>query len=368
MKVILRILGGLYLAALVLAWWFMRGDTGSSWPVTLFLFSPRWALALPLLVLWPITVWILPRFSFIYIVHAVLLVFPIMGATTGMRSETKDNSVPVLRILTCNVGGGDVNTPKLIAMLKFHRIDVVLLQECPNKISGPVFEELGWNHRQAANMAVGSPYDLSEIRVLTRQPKARYNAIAGVACDVRWSPKVETLTTGSFGVDAVGIGGEETIGEEAIGTESESAAKTKWVQVVGVHFPTFRPAFENARRFDGKAEETFLRLSKQYNGIVNQALQASQRHAAESEMPTLVAGDFNVPVDSDFYRRHWGDRQNALSLAGSGFNHTKFTRVHGIRIDHVVVDSDWRVLSAEVGQNLGGDHCPVIAELQCKSW
>ncbi|MCM2374828.1 endonuclease/exonuclease/phosphatase family protein [Aporhodopirellula aestuarii] len=338
MKIALRIIVGLYLVVLLVIWGIVLRDTGDSWPVTLFLFSPRWVVALPLLVLWPLTIWKSPKFSLLYFVHGVVIVIPIMGATLGLSTDRREESMPTFRMLTCNLGEGELNRPKLISLVKFHQVDVVLLQECRTVVSDPLFEELGWNHRQAANLAIGSPYELSEIRVLTRQPKSKFSAIAGVACDIHWKPSVGTSEAG------------------------------KWIQIVGVHFPTFRPAFERARKFDGGAEEAFLQLSERYNVIVDQTVQTSERYAEESGMSTLIAGDFNVPVDSDFYRRHWKTHQNALSLAGSGFNYTKYTRFHGIRIDHVLADSHWRVVSAQVGANLGGDHCPVIAELQCKSW
>ncbi len=338
MKTALRILAGLYLVVLLVVWGVMSRDVGGSWPLTLFLFSPRWVMALPLLVLLPLTVWKLRWFSLFYLVHVVVMVFPLWGATLGIDGERRDEALPAIRILTCNIGGGDTRVPQLISLIKFHRIDVVLLQECRTEISNPLFEELGWHHRQAANLAIGSPHDLGELRVLTRQPKSKFNAVAGIACDMDWRPGVKDASEGRL------------------------------VQLVGVHFPTFRPAFERARDFDGTASETFEKLRERYNVIVQRTVQASQAHALDSGMLTLVAGDFNVPVDSDFYRRHWSSQQNALSIAGSGLNHTKFTRFHGIRIDHVLADSQWEVVSAEVGPDLGGDHCPVIAELQCKSW
>src|SRR4029079_7248164 len=56
----------------------------------------------------------------------------------------------------------------------------------------------------------------------------------------------------------------------------------------------------------------------------------------------IVAGDFNMPVESAIYREHWGDLRNAFSVCGQGFGHTKLTSWFGIRIDHVLMDGHWR--------------------------
>ena len=55
------ILALLYLIGLLACWGLIRFDAYGWWPVTLFLFSPRWTVALPLLVLIPLTVAFRPR-------------------------------------------------------------------------------------------------------------------------------------------------------------------------------------------------------------------------------------------------------------------------------------------------------------------
>ena len=88
--------------------------------------------------------------------------------------------------------------------------------------------------------------------------------------------------------------------------------------------------------------------------------------AAESIGPVIVAGDFNMPVDSALYERYWSGLQNAFSIAGLGYGQTKFTRFYGIRIDHVLASREWQILTARVGPNLGGDHRPLVVDLQLK--
>ena len=78
----------------------------------------------------------------------------------------------------------------------------------------------------------------------------------------------------------------------------------------------------------------------------------------------VVAGDFNLPVESAIYRANWGDLRNAFSNCGRGFGHTKFTSLFGIRIDHVLTSDPWRCADARVLPSpYGGDHAPLVVDL-----
>ncbi len=88
--------------------------------------------------------------------------------------------------------------------------------------------------------------------------------------------------------------------------------------------------------------------------------------------PTVVAGDFNLPVESHLYRKFWGDLTNSLGETGTGLRWTWgfqpsiswLNWLHfGVRIDHILTSSGVRVSNAWVGPPMGSDHRPVIADL-----
>jgi vancomycin resistance protein VanJ len=83
---------------------------------------------------------------------------------------------------------------------------------------------------------------------------------------------------------------------------------------------------------------------------------------------TIIAGDFNTPIESPIYRHAWARYGNAFSQAGFGCGATvTFERRNfrfSARIDHVLFGPNWRCRAAWVGPELGSDHRPVIAELQ----
>src|SRR5439155_5647959 len=92
--------------------------------------------------------------------------------------------------------------------------------------------------------------------------------------------------------------------------------------------------------------------------------EAISPRAKETRGPVLLAGDFNLPVESAIYRRSWSSFSNAFSTAGLGWGHTKLTSWHGVRIDHVLAGPGWQFRRCWVGPDVGSDHRPLIAEAQ----
>ncbi len=331
----LRFSAIVYLAVLLVLWGFIYFDTGKLWPVTLFLFSPRWIVAFPLWVLVPLTLAFRTRLTYAYVLHGLIIVFPVMGYRMAWSRPDQLDAGRAMTVMTYNLGEGHIDTDELVGLTIRHGIDVLVLQECPASLSKPVFEKLGWAHRQESNIAIGSPSDLGEMQILDR-PAGQPWGIAAVCCELRF-PAAAPLAY--------------TVNKDPLGPAT--------VRIVAVHFPTFRPALEKARRFETTAGAAIDDLGVQYRAHV-----ASVREQVRSfRVPTVIAGDFNIPVESAYYRDYWSGFQNALSSVGTGLRHTKHTRFHGVRIDHVLADGNWEIGSAVVGPGLGGDHRPVIVNL-----
>jgi endonuclease/exonuclease/phosphatase family metal-dependent hydrolase len=174
------------------------------------------------------------------------------------------------------------------------------------------------------------------MQILVRQPPSQYNVIAAVCCELHLP-----------------------VGLSPVNTDDDDSPEPKTVRIVSVHLPTFRPAFEKGLAFDLDAGAAIDDRGIWYGDLAGRLLQ----QVKELDAPTVIAGDFNVPVESAFYRDYWSSYQNALSNVGAGLRYTKYTRLHGIRIDHVLTDGNWSIESAAVGPDLGGDHRPVIVDL-----
>lgn len=337
MKSTVRFCAVAYLIALVALWGCVVLHNGQLWPVTLFLLSPRWVVALPLVALVPLTLLFQPRLAVVYVLHGAIILFCLLGYRVAWPENTNVAHTVDLRILTCNLGGGSVDTRQLVALVKSHNVDVMMLQECPWDVSLPVFQELGWSHRQEDNIAIGSSFELGEIQVLARHSPEHYRAVVAVSCEARLSDSAQSDESGP-----------------------DHQAQPRTARLVSVHFPTFRPALEEGLRFNLEAGQAVRETATLYTQLAEQVRQQVNRPA----QPTVIAGDFNVPVESVYYRDYWTDYQNAFSKSGQGFGYTKFTRYHGVRIDHVLADHHWKVESATVGPDFGGDHRPVLVELE----
>jgi endonuclease/exonuclease/phosphatase (EEP) superfamily protein YafD len=293
------------------------------WFVTLWLFSPRWVAVLPMVLLLPLTLWFRPKMSWVYLVLALLICFPILGYELNNSGNVQIDGGRRLAVLTCNLGGGTVDLVQLADLIRQRDVGLVCLQECTAKNSEILFSSLGWNRRHKGNMAIGSIHPLGKVGVHAEYPKAHFFAKATIGCDV--------LIPGQRAFYAVSI-----------------------------HLPTFRPALEELRRFRLDAGPgAMAEMADKYRSIAKQAADSME----ELSTPVVIAGDFNVPTESVFYREFWDSKINAFSAAGTGLGHTKFTRWHGVRIDHILSDASWTPVHSEVCPDVGSDHHPVIAEL-----
>lgn len=354
-KFVMASLMWLYLLILLIAWGSIYFDTGHSWWVTLFLFSPRWVLGLPWLLLFPLTMLFDFRTARWYMLHLLILVVPIFGfcvPSFDFGEKAEDSGVQ-LRVMTCNVGEGPIRVAQLLALLKQEKIDVLLLQECNSQLYDELQHALDWSFRHDSKLVIASPRTLSDLIVVERRVFPHYSLAEMIAVQLPLQASPQSIGASAGQADE----------KEFASQLSPANAEPSEVRIVCAHFPTFRPAFEKARNFDASADEEYRIVADEYRHTAKQAYDGLQA----VQTPTLIAGDFNVPIESAFYRDYWSDYQNALSLKGWGLCYTKYTRMHGVRIDHLLADANWTVQSAKVGPDLGGDHRPVSVVLSLNS-
>ena len=86
----------------------------------------------------------------------------------------------------------------------------------------------------------------------------------------------------------------------------------------------------------------------------------------DSTVPVLVTGDFNLPVESTIFEKHWGHFTDAFEAVGNGFGFTKQEgRLLRVRIDHVLGNNAApKPVGIWLGPDLGSDHLPVVADFK----
>jgi vancomycin resistance protein VanJ len=129
------------------------------------------------------------------------------------------------------------------------------------------------------------------------------------------------------------------------------------ISITNLHLETPRKGFEGLMVRDVQR----LRLNTTLRDLESTL---ARRWVDAAHGPTIVAGDFNTPVESRIFQEHWGDLVDAFSRVGAGLGMTKYNGWIRIRIDHVLADRVWwRPVRARMGDDLGSDHRPLIVDL-----
>ncbi|HEX2187466.1 MAG TPA: endonuclease/exonuclease/phosphatase family protein, partial [Longimicrobiaceae bacterium] len=295
------------------------------WPATVYLFGPRWVVLLPLALLVPAAVLLRPRLLLPLLAALGVMLFPVMGLRTGWRALLPgEPAAQSLRIATLNAAGERWAAERLISRVEEWRAQVVVVQECTRPVAESFGRLAGWEWRRDGSLCL-----------LTRLP------VLGA----------ETMDRSHFDlVREAGVGGTGAAVRYTLGAPGGP------LRLVNVHLETPRRGLEGLFR---------NRVGRVGANSLSREIESRQvaRWAAEGAGPLVVAGDFNLPVESRIYRESWGGLANAFSRAGRGFGHTRYNGWIRVRIDHVLAGPGWRVDRAWVGPDVGSDHRPVVADL-----
>jgi endonuclease/exonuclease/phosphatase family metal-dependent hydrolase len=291
------------------------------WIATLVLFGPRWPWALPLAVLVPAAAVCRWRLLGLLAVVSVVLVFPLMGLCVPWAALVRPACRgPMVRVLSCNIHGHEVDPKALAAVVAAAEPDIVALQSWEPEYLPVVFPSRDWHVHEAGQLCLAS----------------RYPIRSGALLD-----DPEFNTTGS----AAGRYEVETPAGRVV--------------FVSLHLASPRDGLEEVIQSRGRRGGQLAansRLRRRQSAKIARWLDPTLA-------PLLLAGDFNTPPESTIYRQYWAHYANAFSSAGLGFGPTHFTRHTGVRIDHILAGPGWHCERCWVGPPVGSPHHPVLADL-----
>lgn len=297
------------------------------WAASLILFGPRWIWAIPLAVLAPAAGILRRRLLFPLGLATLVLLFVVNSfEVPSLDVLTRDDESRDLRVMTYNVGGGRPTPANLASLLEEIAPDVALFQECNALMTAArsSLEQRGWHVEVQWSSCVASRYPIRKVDA--RDPSDVWK-MGGSGAIVRYEIEVPGLPL---------------------------------IHLVNVHLETVREGLAAVMRqaWRGVPElEANIRQRDLESGL-------GRAWTARASGPLVITGDFNMPLESAIYRRHWSSFTNAFSEAGFGFGVTKATLWHGIRIDHVLLGPGWVCLEAWVGPDLGMDHRPMVTDLR----
>ena len=316
--------GYLVLLLVVVSSIYLAGDR--VWWGTLLIFGPRWIWGIP----FPFLALAWGRLSCrrrsCLIVSAILYGYFIVGFNVPVAFFASSD-LPAIRFMTLNLEGGETDWQKLQRLLDLYQPDVLLFQECPANVGA--YLPADWNTNQDGELAIATRLPLDSCAIVNRVLGHRYPRAVGMVNRIQ-------LPSGP-------------------------------VSVATVHL--LSPSDGLNRILSRK---TILDLS--YRKLIDQEI-GWRRDEAEHVFDSLkdiseslvIAGDFNLPVESSIYRITWGNFYNAFTYAGLGCGATAFQERGGLwnsaRIDHILYAEGWKSRSAWVGPDIGSDHRPLFADL-----
>lgn len=299
----------------IAAWMAMRRGDEMVIP-TLLAYGARWVWLLPVAALAPLGFW--RRSTLIPLALAAGLCVVGVMQFQPPHVSTKETCCR-LTVVTIN-GDQQARPDAFRRLIEDEHADVVAMQEWDEEAMGNALSP--WHVHCEGELCLGSRHPIGKVDILGR---------------------------GTVG------------GSRAMILETEVTTENGPVSFFSIHLDTVRKGIEPMLH-EGVGGTDELRDNLAFRD--RQSAQAASWIRAHAAHPFVIAGDFNMPTDSAIYRRHWREWADAFESAGTGFGHTKFTSLWGIRIDHVLFDPQWQAVSSRVGPDVGSDHRPLIVTLQ----
>ena len=222
-----------------------------------------------------------------------------------------------LNIMSVNLGG-KVKWPKLIKnQIMNEQLVIVAFQETP-KIEAQKIVPEGWDLHCIGQMCLASAYKIEYINTQSRK------------------------ILGGWG---------------QLGLLYQLQINERKINVMNLHLETPRKGFEDFQLSKLNFEAIFKNTEQRY---IEASIISSW---VKDKAPLIILGDFNMPVESSIYREKFGHYNNAFNEAGFGFGFTKHIRMLSVRIDHILTDENFSIVEAKIGNDVGSDHSPILANI-----
>jgi vancomycin resistance protein VanJ len=311
------------LAALTVSLWTLADKW---WPATVLLFSPRWVLALPLLLLLPLAVAAHRRSLITLGAAALLLIWPLLGLRIPLHRAATDGSTSFLRVLTCNVHRRQLNAAEFKTLLDDVRPDVVALQDWTSFHQSELFAPGMWYFQRNGELFLASRYPILTAQPigLEEPPRPAFNARLGAAAYYR-------LQT------PLGL-----------------------VGLINLHLASPHEALDALAHLEPASLDR-LEYNTRCRALESQTV---TRFVSQLYEPVMIVGDFNTPSESAVYREFWNQFTDAFLNRGFGFGSTHVSTLSSVRIDHILVGAGWDTRECWIAHATGSPHRPLIADLQ----
>ncbi|MBC8086218.1 MAG: endonuclease/exonuclease/phosphatase family protein [Phycisphaerae bacterium] len=345
-----------YLAGMFVAWMLLRFGSERIIPGTIIAFGPRFLSLVPLVLLLPAALLVARSALLPLAIAAWIGLVPVMGARVNLstlRSEPPPAPVDgTFRVMTFNVQGGGGLRRGFRPMLYDLAPDVVLMQECSERLWRIIRRQNDWHSAQHGQTCLMSRWPLKLVETMPREAILSMSSGGGGGSGFVMRAYIDSprgqLIVINLHLETARRGLEGMLSPEGLIPDDPLDVSPDTVREPIVS------TTENIARF---AANVAVRDKES-------ALASAWAREASKQGALVVGGDFNLPVESNIFRTHWGDFVDAFEAKGNGLGWTKREgRWLRIRIDHLLTTKDGpQPLNVMVGPNYGSDHRPVIAD------
>jgi endonuclease/exonuclease/phosphatase family metal-dependent hydrolase len=251
-----------------------------------------------------------------------------------------------LKVMTYNIGGVLVKGNKLMKLNSFienQNCDIVCVQEF---VSPEAFKYQLENVIQLSKYPYNMPCEGSTTAIFSKYPIIKKGII-----------KFDNAN----GVNGCSFA-DIQVGEKAI-------------RIYSVHLHSNSVsdlADDLAKKADYEESETWSKMFRMLRYVRRNAkLRANEAekikaHALSSPYPVMICGDFNdIPVSYSYHVLSEG-LQDAFQKKGFGFGVTYNGNIPALKIDHILSDNHFDVLSCDILKVPYSDHYPVVSQMQLK--
>jgi endonuclease/exonuclease/phosphatase (EEP) superfamily protein YafD len=134
----------------------LHGLSEEWWINTLLLYSPRWLVLMPAVILLPLAAVCSRRSLGLMAAGGVAWLFLVAGFTLHWPTATDASDSACLRLLTCNMQGKLADAARFQALVAQTQPDVVLLQEWRSELNQAAFPDPGWTFAESGHLWIAS--------------------------------------------------------------------------------------------------------------------------------------------------------------------------------------------------------------------
>ncbi|MGV3707877.1 MAG: endonuclease/exonuclease/phosphatase family protein [Gemmatimonas sp.] len=349
-----------YLIGIIATWGLQTFSSEITIPGTIIAYGPRFVALWPLAVLGPLAAIVLRGALWPLAIGALITVFPIMGFQISPSSfGSKLPPAPAagtFRVFSFNVQGGKILVYDLPVVLKEEAADVYTFQECGNELWDVIQAQKDWFSARWGSLCTISRWKIENVESMPREEFERVVQLgyggAGFVMRTDIASPQGTISVVNLHLETARRGLEGLLGREGFVPDDNP-------------FNREIDAREGNPQSANNIDDGGSRFRK--NAIIRDA--ESERAskwalAGTNRNALVVAGDFNLPVESTIFRDHWGHFVDAFETKGNGLGWTKREgRWLRIRIDHLLtVDGGLELEGVTVGHDYRSDHLPIIAD------